>query len=79
MFDPNNLLMSTFTDAKTVSTTDPQGGIRIVEYTVAEPFSGQDVSMAYDQSYKIYGADCYGCDTKNAFKNINIDNISFSS
>ena len=47
-----------------------------LRYKITEPFSGLNVSMAYDQKYQLYGQYCYNCDTATRMESVMIDGES---
>ena len=60
-------------------TGEKDENIEFYRYTSTAAFNGQDVGLAYGQQYKIFGANCYGCDTKRAMENIIMDGKIFSA
>ena len=60
VYDSTNLLLRDYKDGNKVD--EGPNGVRIFRYNASSPFDGtQDVLLAYNSLYKIYGANCYGC------------------
>ena len=68
-------MFTTYSDSKTLKKID---GIYKIQYIDEESLSGQDVSMAYEQLYKIYGADCYNC-SEEYMQKVKVDGKSYPS
>ena len=68
-------MFTKYSDGKTLNKTD---GVYKVQYNDIESLSGQDVSIAYEQLYQIYGAGCYNCSEK-YMQHVKVDGKSYSS
>lgn len=54
-------MFANYTERVLVDSETAPYGIQIVRFNISEPFKGKNVSMAYEQPYKMFEADCYNC------------------
>ena len=71
IFDPSLLMFISYTKGDLIN--NEGNGVETIRYNMTEEFNGQNVSMAFEQKYQIYGYNCFNCNTETTMEGLKID------